>query len=126
MKFLADHCLNEHVARALEGYGHEVTRLRDIMAADTEDILVAQTALNGGLILITHDDDFRAQQRDFNRRTRKAYDEVHLLLIADLGPNTVGRLAEVMESVEFEFRLADKAKRRFFVEIALRRITIHR
>lgn len=126
MEFLADHCLSEHVARSLENYGHQVTRLRTVMAPDTEDIIVAQTAINGGLILVTHDDDFRAQQRKHTRRTRRAFDEVHLLLICDLGPNTVARLAATIDSIEFEIRAALAVRRRLNMEIAAHRITIHR
>jgi len=126
LDFLADHCLSEHVARALERYGHTVLRLRDVIAPDTEDIVVAQTALNGGLILVTHDDDFRTQQRDRGRRTRRAFDQVNLLLICDLGPNTVARLDTTIDSIQFEAQSALQAGRRLNMEVAAQRITIHR
>jgi len=126
LEFLADHCLSEHVARALEDYGHQVTRLRDVIAPDAEDIVVAQTAINGGLILATHDDDFRAQQRNHTRRTRRAFDEVHLLLICDLGPNTVVRLAATIDLIEFEASAALAAERRLNMEVAAHRVTTHR
>lgn len=126
MDFLADHCLSEHVAKALEKYGHNVMRLRDVMAPDTEDIVVAQTALNGNLILITHDDDFRAQQRNHNRQTRRAFGEVSLVLICDLGPSTVARLDATIDSIEFEAKAALAAGRRLNMEVAAHRITTHR
>ena len=59
MRFFVDQCVPESVAETLERHGHTVERLRDKIAPDSPDTLVAAVAQSNNAILVTMDGDFR-------------------------------------------------------------------
>ncbi|MDE0717734.1 MAG: hypothetical protein F4027_14760 [Rhodospirillaceae bacterium] len=59
MRFFVDQCVPESVARTLEKYGHEAIRLRERIAPDSPDTLVAAVSQANDAILVTMDGDFR-------------------------------------------------------------------
>ena len=59
MKFLFDHDVPDDMAFALEGLGHEVLKLREILPVTTADEEVLRLAGERGLVLLTcNRDDF--------------------------------------------------------------------
>jgi predicted nuclease of predicted toxin-antitoxin system len=53
VKFFLDHDMPEDIALLLHYWGHEVTRLRDILPRTTPDTAVWDYAVAHGLIVIT-------------------------------------------------------------------------
>lgn len=51
-RFLTDHNVPDSVANMLRGRGHDVVLLRDIMAVDTTDPVVAIAAIEDRRVLI--------------------------------------------------------------------------
>ena len=59
MWFFIDQCVPESVAKVLESHNHEVVRLREKIAPQSPDPLVAAVAETNDAILVTMDGDFR-------------------------------------------------------------------
>ncbi len=59
MRFFVDQCVPESVAKTLEIHGHEAIRLRERIAPDSPDTLVAAVSEANDAILVTMDGDFR-------------------------------------------------------------------
>ena len=59
MRFFVDRCVPESVAKTLEDHGHEAIRLRERIAPDSPDALVAAVSDANDAILVTMDGDFR-------------------------------------------------------------------
>lgn len=109
----------ESVCRFLEERGHEVIRLRTILATDTPDPIVAKTAMDLGAILISDDQDFNviagrkptARQRRFQRLSRVNMRCPHA--------KAVERLAAAIALVEFEFEGAQsRPDKRMIIDIS--------
>ena len=59
MKFLLDHDVPEDLTYLLQELGHEVSRLRDVLQQEAEDLVVVQFAQEHGcLLVICNRDDF--------------------------------------------------------------------
>ena len=58
LRFLADHCISNTTIRTLQEAGHEVFRLRELMAADSPDRLVIAKAQEIDAILLSMNGDF--------------------------------------------------------------------
>lgn len=95
-RFLADHNVPDSVGRILVDLGHDVVRLRDVMAIDTTDPIVARAAIEDGRILISWDRDFNKQ-----RFAQPRFAELSRLLMS--GPEMEGaaRLEAVFDVVAF-------------------------
>ena len=57
--FVTDQNVPDSVGNALLTAGHKVVRLRDVMATNTADPVVAVASADSGYVLISHDRDFR-------------------------------------------------------------------
>lgn len=58
MRFFADHCVPESLAKSLEAAGHDVLRLRTQMATDAPDSAVIAKAQRLDAILLSLNGDF--------------------------------------------------------------------
>ena len=79
--------------------GHDVVRLRDVMAVDAADPIVAKAAIQDSRILVSWDRDFN-QQRFMSPR----YAELRRLSMSGPEINGAVRLNQVMDVVEFALR----------------------
>ena len=61
-RFLTDHNVPDSVGRVLLDLGHDVVRLRDVMAIDTTDPVVARAAIEDRRVLVSWDKDFTKQR----------------------------------------------------------------
>lgn len=62
LSFLTDVNVPDSVGNALVDLGHDVARVRDIMAADAKDPVVAEAAIQSDRILVSWDRDFNQQR----------------------------------------------------------------
>ena len=58
MRFFADHCVSNSIARALQNAGHDVLRLRDHLPVESEDDAVIAKAQELGAVLLSLNGDF--------------------------------------------------------------------
>jgi predicted nuclease of predicted toxin-antitoxin system len=58
LRFLADHCISNTIVRSLRDAGHEVVRLRDVLAVESPDRLVIAKAQEIDAILLSMNGDF--------------------------------------------------------------------
>ncbi len=77
IRFFLDQNVADSVGRALQEAGFEVTYLREVLATNSPDQLVALITMRVGAVLVSHDGDFRSMaanvglsQRRFRRLSR--------------------------------------------------------
>jgi hypothetical protein len=58
IRFFIDHCVPDSVGRILRDAGHEVILLRERIAPDSPDPLVAAVSEMNGAVLVSLDSDF--------------------------------------------------------------------
>lgn len=102
LKFLTDVNVPDSVGRVLEARGHTVTKVREIMAVDSPDPIVAEAAMHNGLILVSWDKDFNHQ-----RFLRDRFKSLSRIGFSCPEPDGAGRLEEVLDIVEFCFERAN-------------------
>jgi predicted nuclease of predicted toxin-antitoxin system len=62
IRFLLDNNVPDSVARYLRERGHDVELVRDVMAADAKDPVVAVAAIKSNRVLVSWDRDFDHQR----------------------------------------------------------------
>lgn len=110
LSFLTDANVPDSVGNVLIARGHLVSRVRDIMAADSPDPIVAVAAIENGMILVSWDKDFNHQRF---RQPRFAA----LSRIGMSGPEPKGaaRIQDVIDLVEFAFARAQGLPQRLLI-----------
>lgn len=96
ISFLADHNVAMAVSRFLNGRGHDVAVLADLMPMDTPDPVVATAAIEAGRILLSWDRDFNHQ-----RFMQERFAALSRIGFSCPEPEGAARLAEVIDVVEF-------------------------
>lgn len=127
MRFFIDQCVPESVAKLLEKYKHEVIRLRERIAPDSPDTLVAAVSEANNAILVTMDGDFKS----ITSRTgigHSRYRRLSLLRFEKCRESkTASRLNLAMSLVEHEWKIGSgEQDRRMFVVITDSTIRTHR
>lgn len=98
MRFLTDVNVPDSVGSFLEECGHNVVRVRDIMAIDTKDPIVAEAAMQDDRILVSWDKDFNHQ-----RFLKERYRKLSRIGFSCPEPDGKDRLQEVIDLVEFTY-----------------------
>ena len=100
--FLTDVNVPDSVGNYLIERGHDVARVREIMAVDAKDPVVAEAAMRAGRILVSWD-------RDFNHQRFMQERFAALSRIGFSCPEPVGadRLRTVMDLIEFAIARAN-------------------
>lgn len=114
--FFTDQNVPESVARFLEASGHAVTRLRDVMPTDSADAVVAAACEQAGVVLITHDNDFKGmaqRMRVSNRRFRK----LSHIRLGCREPRSAARIEIALSLIEHEWALAQNEGVRLWMHI---------
>lgn len=95
-RFLTDHNVPDSVGDVLLQLGHDLVRLREVMAVDATDPIVATAAMVDNRILVSWD-------RDFNQQRFKAprYAPLSRLMMSGPEPEGAARLEEVFDIVSF-------------------------
>ncbi len=117
MRFLIDENVADEVSQWLRSRGYEVFSARDIFAPSTPDDVLAVAIELNGLIIVTHDRDFRQLRRTLPQGTR---------LTSGAGRITLGvredralrRLQEIWDVVEFSYARSLRLRQRFIISIS--------
>jgi predicted nuclease of predicted toxin-antitoxin system len=127
MRFFTDQNVPESVALALESAGYEVTRLREKIATNTPDPLVAAVAEANGAVLVTMDRDFKALVKRASIGQQR-YRKLSLLRFEKCRESqAAARLASAMSLIEHEWAVGNgNQDRRMFVVICTEVIRTHR
>ena len=129
MRFFVDQCVPESVAKTLEKHGHDVIRLRERIAPDSPDNLVAAVSQSNNAILVTMDGDFKAIAHRHGIGSNR-FRRLSLLRFEKCRESAAAkRLEEVMSLIEHEWEIGgglDSLDRRMFVVIRKGSIVTHR
>lgn len=117
IRFFVDNCVSVSVASVLRSAGHEVILLRDSIAPDSPDRLVAAVAELHGAVLVSYDKDFRSLaprigvgQRRFRKLSRIGF--------RCSEPQAARRVEFALSLIEHEWSLAETAAdKRMLIEI---------
>lgn len=102
IRFLLDNNVPDSVARVLRERGHDVELVREIMAADAKDPVVAVAAIKAQRVLVSWDKDFNHQR----------FQQPHFSLLSRIGmscpePDGAARILQVLDFIEFTIARAN-------------------
>lgn len=104
LKFFTDNNVPDSVGNVLTDCGHDVVRLRDVMAVDSKDPVVAVAAIKAGRILVSWDRDFNHQRFQTPR-----FATLSRIGMSCHEPEGASRIAQTIDLVEFAvMRMAGK------------------
>lgn len=127
MRFFIDQCVPESVAKVLEKHGHDVIRLREKIAPNSSDTLVAAVSESNNAILVTMDGDFKSIASRAGIGSSR-YRRLSLLRFEKCRESKMAeRLDDAMSLVEHEWAFGSgRRDRRMFVVITNATIRTHR
>lgn len=102
IRFLLDNNVPDSVAHFLRERGHDVELVREVMAADAKDPVVAVAAIESGRVLISWDKDFNHQR----------FQQPRFAALSRIGmscpePDGVTRMAQLIDVIEFTYTRAN-------------------
>lgn len=125
MRFLLDENVAEEVGHWLQSKGYEVYFAREIFAPSAPDEVLAFSLELHGLIIITHDKDFRQLQRTLPQgHARRVTNGAGRISLRVPEPRARERLEQEWEVIEFHFEQARRYQRRFLLDLSLTRISV--
>ena len=104
LTFLTDVNVPDSVGDALMNAGHDVVRLREIMAIDAPDPIVATAAIEAKRILVTWDRDFHQQ-----RFKKPRFSQLSWIGFSCPEPEGAVRLRALLDLIEFAIARAGSA-----------------
>jgi predicted nuclease of predicted toxin-antitoxin system len=117
MRFFLDHNVPASVVGVLTASKHDVIVLKDAIAPDAPDPIVALTAAENDAILLSFDKDFRTIAGRLgvsHKRLRK----LSRIQMRCKGPAGARRLQDALSLIEHEWALAQsKSDKRVFIEV---------
>src|SRR5713101_4476732 len=128
MDLLIDECVPESVAKVFSDRNHSIAYVSRELGQKSPDRIVAETADQNGLILVTWNvRDFRRlgiSRRPPNNQQR--YRRAGMISFLCDEAQGARRTAQVMESIEFEFSQAlRRPDRRLLISVYIDRLIIH-
>lgn len=126
LKFFIDQCVPDSAGTALKECGHKVVLLREELAVNSPDTLVAAVAEKNDAILVSLDGDFRVITRRHGVGKR-AYRRLSLIKLSCRESRAAERLRTCITLIEHEWVLSQAATdRRILIEIGDAMIRINR
>lgn len=117
IRFFIDHCVPDSVGRALREAGHEVILLREQLAPDSPDPLVAAVAEMNDAVLVSLDTDFKslAPRAGIGRRRFQRLSRIGLKCPE---PRAARRMQDALSLIEHEWQVAlTSTDKRMIIEI---------
>jgi predicted nuclease of predicted toxin-antitoxin system len=127
MHLVIDNNVPESVAEKFRARGHRVELVREILAANAHDQLIAAYADLEGAVLVTGDRDFRQIAKRIPPGGKTRFKRLSRISIECHEPRAAQRIEEEIEFIELEYAQAQqKADKRIFIVVQDRGIKIHR
>lgn len=118
IKFFVDHCVPDSVGHVLRDAGHEVILLRERIAPDSPDPLVAAVSEMHGAVLVSLDADFRRLAPRVPIGQRQRFRRLSRVGLRCRAPRCASRLSVTLSLIEHEWMIASlSADKRMIVEI---------
>ncbi|HVC53712.1 MAG TPA: DUF5615 family PIN-like protein [Stellaceae bacterium] len=118
IRFFVDHCVPDSVGRVLRKAGHEVILLRERIAPDSPDPLVAAVSEMNNAVLISLDADFRSLAPRVPKGQRQRFRKLSRIGLRCKAPRCAQRLAVTLSLIEHEWTVAQASPdKRMIVEI---------
>lgn len=114
------------VANALIERGHDAVLVRDRLAQDAPDPLVATAAVEDGRVLVSHDNDMRRIERKLSPAHRERFPSLSRLMLCLPEPVAAARLVAFLPIIELDFEIATNAGTAMMFEVCERRVRLHR
>jgi predicted nuclease of predicted toxin-antitoxin system len=124
--FFTDQNVADSVGATITELSHDLTRLRTVLATDTQDPLVALACADGGHVLVSHDPDFKAIARRFGLTQREQRKHLHRIDLRCFEPLAAGRIREAMSLIESEWQIALSRNAPMVIEIREQSIRTNR
>jgi hypothetical protein len=118
IRFFIDHCVPDSVGRVLRDAGHEVILLRERIAQDSPDPLVAAVSEMNGAVLVSLDSDFKRLAPRVAVGDRRRFKTLSRIGLRCKAPRCSPRLMLCLSLVEHEWTVAQGSHdKRMIVEI---------
>ena len=118
IKFFVDHCVPDSVGRVLRDAGHEVILLRERIALDSPDPLVAAVSEMHVAVLISLDSDFKSLAPRVPKGQRQRFRKLSRIGLRCRAPRCAQRLGVVLSLIEHEWAVAQSsADKRMIVDV---------
>jgi predicted nuclease of predicted toxin-antitoxin system len=118
IRFFVDHCVPDSVGGVLREAGHEVILLRERIAADSPDPLVAAVSEMHGAVLVSLDSDFKRLAPRVPMGERQRFRRLSRIALRCKAPQCAQRLKVCLSLVEHEWALAQlSTDKRMIVDI---------
>lgn len=118
IRFFVDHCVPDSVGRVLRAAGHDVILLRERIAPDSPDPLVAAVSEMNGAVLVSLDSDFKRLAPRVAVGDRRRFKTLSRIGLRCKAPRCAPRLEVCMSLIEHEWTFAQKSRdTRMIVEI---------
>lgn len=118
IRFLIDENIPESVGHFLAERGHYVFFAREALGVSSPDPLIAFSAETEGLVVVTHDRDFRRFSRllpvGFRQQFQRGAGRVSVEVIET---RALTRVQEEIDAIEFHYAQAVKTRRRLMLRI---------
>ncbi|MGB3304648.1 MAG: DUF5615 family PIN-like protein [Thermomicrobiales bacterium] len=119
MRFLMDENVDDAVGGYLSTLGHDVIYSRDVLNAAAPDAVLLHLSLQFGLIVVTHDRDFKRLAKQvppgLAGAVRKGAGRIQLAVAED---EAIPRLMEVIDEIYVNYELALRKRRRFLALVS--------
>ncbi|MGH2615409.1 MAG: DUF5615 family PIN-like protein [Thermomicrobiales bacterium] len=123
---LIDECLPQSIADFFQARGYSVLVVGQALPAGAPDVSVVAAALDRGAIVVTHDSDFRnmrASVTGTGGRLQRA-DRIYFKKCSHA--QALARLAQLIDVIETEYRIAKATNSKFFIQITANLYTVFR
>lgn len=118
IRFFVDHCVPDSVGRVLREANHEVILLRERIAPDSPDPLVAAVSEMNGAVLVSLDSDFRSLAPRIPKGQRQRFRKLSRIGLRCKAPRCAQRLTMALSLIEHEWAVAQvSADKRMIVDV---------
>lgn len=112
------HCVPDSVGRVLREANHEVILLRERIAPDSPDPLVAAVSEMNGAVLVSLDSDFRSLTPRIPKGQRQRFRKLSRIGLRCKAPRCAQRLTMALSLIEHEWAVAQvSADKRMIVDV---------
>ena len=127
MHLLLDHNVPDSVAQVFRNRSRSVVLLREILPADSPDLVVATVGDMEEAILVSCDHDFDSIAPRILKGMRARFRRLSRIAIRCPEFRAARRVEEAMEFIELEYRTAQaRSDKRMFIEIQTTGLKTHR
>lgn len=125
--FFLDHCVPDSVGRVLKEAGHEVILLREWIAQDSPDQLVARMSEANGAVLVSIDSDYKQIAPRIPVGARQRFRKLSRIALCCNEPQAANRIKIALTLIEHEWAIAqDSSDQRMHITIQNSGIKTHR